>query len=110
MSVSTAHATGLAAENERRHVARRFECVLWAGVIPAAAGPAGPGRSQRAQIVRVFSLGGIKDQRPRERLQYFAGRIARTAYLEAGVVPWADIGPHSSDDRYQPGALREAWN
>jgi hypothetical protein len=27
---------------------------------------------------------------PRERLQYFAGRIARTAlaYLEAGVVPW----------------------
>jgi hypothetical protein len=42
----------------------------------------------RAQIVRVFSLGGIKDQRPRERLQYFAGRIARTAYLEAGLVPW----------------------
>lgn len=42
----------------------------------------------RAQIVRVFSLGGIKDQRPRERLQYFAGRITRTAYLEAGVVPW----------------------
>ena len=41
----------------------------------------------RAQIVRVFSLGGIKDQHPRERLQYFAGRIARTAYLEAGVVP-----------------------
>jgi hypothetical protein len=33
----------------------------------------------RAQIVRVFPLGGIKDQRPRERLQYFAGRIARTA-------------------------------
>lgn len=89
MSVSTAHATGLAAENERRHVARRFECVLRAGVIPAAAGPAGPGRSRvRAQIVRVFSLGGIKDQRPRERLQYFAGRITRTAYLEAGVVPW----------------------
>jgi hypothetical protein len=43
----------------------------------------------RAQIVRVFSLGGIKDQRPRERHQYFAGRIARTAYLETGVVPWA---------------------
>ena len=42
----------------------------------------------RAQIVRVFMLGGIKDQRPRESLQYFAGRVARTAYLEAGVVPW----------------------
>ena len=89
MSVSTAHATGLAAENERRHVARRFECVLRARVIPAAAGPAVRDAPRvHAQIVRVFSLGGIKDQRPRERLQYFAGRIARTAYLEAGVVPW----------------------
>jgi hypothetical protein len=42
----------------------------------------------RAQIVRVFSLGGIKDQHPRERHQYFAGRIARTAYLKTGVAPW----------------------
>ena len=42
----------------------------------------------RAQIVRVFSLGGIRDQRPRERHHYFAGRIARKAYLETGVVPW----------------------
>ena len=90
MSVSTAHATGLAAENERRHVARRFECVLRAGVIYPLrlVRPVRDAPRVRAQIVRVFSLGGIKDQRPRERLQYFAGRITRTAYLEAGVVPW----------------------
>jgi len=44
----------------------------------------------RAQIVRVFSLGGIKDQRPRERLQYFAGRITRTAYAtKARLAPLA---------------------
>lgn len=70
----------------------------WPGVSSVCCGPGSyplrlvrPVRdapSVRAQIVRVFSLGGIKDQRPRERLQYFAGRIARAAYLEAGVVPW----------------------
>ena len=89
MPVSTAHAAGLAAENERRHVARRFECVLRAGSYPLRlVRPVRDAPRVRAQIVRVFPLGGIKDQRPRERLQYFAGRIARTAYLEAGVVPW----------------------
>jgi hypothetical protein len=40
----------------------------------------------RAQIVQVFSLGGIENRRPCKRLQYFTGRIARTALLEAGVV------------------------
>ena len=70
----------------------------WPGVSSVCCGP-GPyplrlvrpvrdAPSVRAQIVRVFSLGDIKDQRLRERLQYFAGRIARTAYLEAGVIPW----------------------
>ena len=61
----------------------------WPGVSSVCCGPGSyrlrPVRDAprvRAQIVRVFSLSRIKDQRPRERLQYFAGRIARTAYHE----------------------------
>jgi hypothetical protein len=53
----------------------------------------------------VFSLGGIKDRHPRERHQYFDGRIARTPTSRQAQYPGADIGPHSSDEHYQPGAL-----